>query len=276
RSSRSTERRFPAVRPPTSCRRRYARLRTVRKAAVAIAGLASLALVLAFVAWPRFKRHATAIRRRMERASSTTRFIAGFCTARSRRSASCPAAAGAVRSSCSSTAGTAARFPARFSTGRAAQPGERRAVRGLGRPRTRCARDRRAERRRPQLLPRPSRRALGLLDPARGGPDAERRFHTNGRVAIGGISMGGFGALDLARHDPSRFCAVGGHSAAVWTTAGATARGAFDDAEDVARHGIGSAAAVRNPYAGLPVNWQRHMGAYLQFSARALATCGQG
>ena len=88
--------------------------------------------------------------------------------------------------------------------------------------------------------------------------------------------MGGFGALDLARHDPSRFCAVGGHSAAVWTTAGATARGAFDDAEDVARHGIGSAAAVRNPYAGLPVNWQRHMGAYLQFSARALATCGQG
>jgi S-formylglutathione hydrolase FrmB len=36
------------------------------------------------------------------------------------------------------------------------------------------------------------------------------------RVAIGGISMGGFGAYDLARLDPGRFCAVGGHSAAIW------------------------------------------------------------
>lgn len=36
------------------------------------------------------------------------------------------------------------------------------------------------------------------------------------RVAIGGISMGGFGALDLARIDPARFCAVGAHSAALW------------------------------------------------------------
>ena len=30
------------------------------------------------------------------------------------------------------------------------------------------------------------------------------------RVAIGGISMGGFGAYDLARLHPGRFCAVGG------------------------------------------------------------------
>src|SRR5919198_6181435 len=30
------------------------------------------------------------------------------------------------------------------------------------------------------------------------------------RVAIGGISMGGFGALDLGRIEPKRFCAVGG------------------------------------------------------------------
>jgi len=38
------------------------------------------------------------------------------------------------------------------------------------------------------------------------------------RVAIGGISMGGFGALDLARLAPHRFCAVGRHSAALWVS----------------------------------------------------------
>ena len=50
------------------------------------------------------------------------------------------------------------------------------------------------------------------------------------RVAIGGISMGGFGALDIARLHPHRFCAVGAHSPALWQTAGETAPGAFDDA----------------------------------------------
>jgi S-formylglutathione hydrolase FrmB len=40
------------------------------------------------------------------------------------------------------------------------------------------------------------------------------------RIAIGGISMGGFGALNLARIYPDRFCAVGGHSAALWRTEG--------------------------------------------------------
>jgi enterochelin esterase-like enzyme len=35
------------------------------------------------------------------------------------------------------------------------------------------------------------------------------------RVAIGGISMGGYGAYEIARLDPGRFCAVGGHSAAI-------------------------------------------------------------
>ena len=39
------------------------------------------------------------------------------------------------------------------------------------------------------------------------------------RIAIGGISMGGFGALDLARLHPARFCAVGGHSPALWVAA---------------------------------------------------------
>ena len=57
-----------------------------------------------------------------------------------------------------------------------------------------------------------------------------------GRVAIGGISMGGYGALLLGaqRH----FCAVGGHSPALWFSGADSAAGAFDDAEDYARHDI--------------------------------------
>jgi len=43
------------------------------------------------------------------------------------------------------------------------------------------------------------------------------------RVAIGGISMGGLGAYTLARQEPGRFCAVGGHSAAISPTYDATA-----------------------------------------------------
>jgi S-formylglutathione hydrolase FrmB len=58
------------------------------------------------------------------------------------------------------------------------------------------------------------------------------------RVAVGGISMGGFGAFDLARRAPGRFCAVGGHSPAFWLSAGQTAPGAFDDAADFARHDV--------------------------------------
>jgi S-formylglutathione hydrolase FrmB len=62
------------------------------------------------------------------------------------------------------------------------------------------------------------------------------------RVAIGGISMGGFGAYDLAVLNPGRFCAVGGHSPALWEDASATAPGAFDDAEDFARNDVVGAA----------------------------------
>jgi S-formylglutathione hydrolase FrmB len=58
------------------------------------------------------------------------------------------------------------------------------------------------------------------------------------RVAIGGISMGGFGAFDIARLYPERFCAAGGHSPALWATPEETAEGAFDDAEDFARHNV--------------------------------------
>jgi S-formylglutathione hydrolase FrmB len=84
-------------------------------------------------------------------------------------------------------------------------------------------------------------------------PDAVRRFHTvNGRIAIGGISMGGYGALHIASLRPSEFCAVGGHSAALWTSPGATAPGAFDDAADYERNDV-FAAARRGAFAELPV-----------------------
>jgi hypothetical protein len=50
--------------------------------------------------------------------------------------------------------------------------------------------------------------------------------------------MGGFGALDLARLAPSRFCAVGAHSAALWFSGGETPAGAFDAAADFERHDL--------------------------------------
>ncbi len=130
------------------------------------------------------------------------------------------------------------------------------------------------------------------------------------RVAIGGISMGGFGALDLARLHPRRFCAVGGHSPALWRTGGETAPGAFDDAEDFARHDVVAsarrltrrpvwldagtsdpflpgddafAASLRAAGAHASVHrwpgghngdyWNAHWGDYLRFYARALRRC---
>jgi len=127
------------------------------------------------------------------------------------------------------------------------------------------------------------------------------------RVAIGGISMGGFGALDLARLNPRRFCAVGGHSAALWEQAGQTPAGAFDDAADFGRHDVIAAARsgglrtapVRldagdaDPFlaanrslataVGVPLHtaeggherdyWLAHVDEYMGFYARALARC---
>jgi S-formylglutathione hydrolase FrmB len=83
-------------------------------------------------------------------------------------------------------------------------------------------------------------------------PAVVQRFGADPRrVAIGGISMGGFGAYDIARLNPGRFCAVGGHSPALWRTGGETAPGAFDDAEDFARHDvIGAAEADPSGFAG--------------------------
>jgi S-formylglutathione hydrolase FrmB len=68
-------------------------------------------------------------------------------------------------------------------------------------------------------------------------PAAVRKYDLDGsRVAIGGFSMGGFGALDLARF--KRFCAVGAHSAAMWRTGGETPQGAFDHAEDFEQNDV--------------------------------------
>jgi S-formylglutathione hydrolase FrmB len=76
-------------------------------------------------------------------------------------------------------------------------------------------------------------------------PEVPRRFGADShRVAVGGISMGGFGAYELALQHPSRFCAVGGHSPALWLRGADTAPGAFDDAEDFERHDV--IATVRN------------------------------
>src|SRR3954469_8451127 len=68
------------------------------------------------------------------------------------------------------------------------------------------------------------------------------------RVAGGGVSMGGFGSLDLARLAPRRFCAVGGHSAALWFRGADTPAGAFDDGADFARHDVIAFAHGRTPY----------------------------
>jgi len=142
-------------------------------------------------------------------------------------------------------------------------------------------------------------------------PAAVKRFGADpDRVAIGGISMGGYGAFEIARLRPGRFCAVGGHSAATWLDAGESAPGAFDDAADYARHDVVRLARERgrrpwrkaelwldggdaDPFRGsdrvfahsLGIRfrvwpgghdgryWQRHYRDYLRFYARELARC---
>jgi S-formylglutathione hydrolase FrmB len=70
-------------------------------------------------------------------------------------------------------------------------------------------------------------------------PLVVRRFGIDPqRLAIGGISMGGFGAYDIALHHPGRFCAVGGHSAALWFAGSETAPGAFDSTADFERNDV--------------------------------------
>ncbi len=142
-------------------------------------------------------------------------------------------------------------------------------------------------------------------------PEAIERLHADpDRVAIGGISMGGFGAYDIARLRPQRFCAVGGHSAALWLSGGAPAAGAFDDGEDFGRHDVVAIARSRGraawgtarlwldggsedpfrdggealasalhitmrhwPGAHEGDYWRAHFGSYLRFYGDALAAC---
>jgi poly(3-hydroxybutyrate) depolymerase len=140
-------------------------------------------------------------------------------------------------------------------------------------------------------------------------PVTLRRFRLDPRrVAIGGESMGGFGAFDLGRR--RRFCAVGGHSAALWRTGAETPEGAFDDGDDFARNdvlgfarpGVYGRARVwidvgrSDPFHDADVElarrlgvrphvwpgghgrsyWSEHLGAYLRFYAAALASCPGG
>lgn len=86
-------------------------------------------------------------------------------------------------------------------------------------------------------------------------PAALRRLHADPRrVAIGGTSMGGFGALDIARLNPGRFCAVGGHSAAIFSSARQAMAGAFDGPADFARNDLlALARRGANPYGRTPV-----------------------
>ena len=84
-------------------------------------------------------------------------------------------------------------------------------------------------------------------------PDALTRLHADpARVAIGGLSMGGFGSYDLALSHPGRFCAVGGDSAALWRSGAESAAGAFDSAEDFERNNvIGAARSGGGAYRGV-------------------------
>ena len=118
------------------------------------------------------------------------------------------------------------------------------------------------------------------------------------RVAIGGISMGGFGAYFIARLDPGRFCAVGGHSAAIYPTfagafdviAAATANpklyghaqlwldvGAQDPSFIATDEQLASALHIHLhmwPGGHDFGYWNAHWSDYLGFYAHALATCG--
>ncbi|HKN94028.1 MAG TPA: alpha/beta hydrolase-fold protein [Thermoleophilaceae bacterium] len=137
-------------------------------------------------------------------------------------------------------------------------------------------------------------------------PAAARRFGADpSRVAIGGTSMGGFGALDIARLWPGRFCAVGAHSPAIFTSDRASMARSFDGPADFARHDL---LSLRPSYGSTPVwidvgaqdrfraadvrfareiglqphvwpgqhgshYWRAHMAQYLAFYAKALANC---
>jgi enterochelin esterase-like enzyme len=70
-------------------------------------------------------------------------------------------------------------------------------------------------------------------------PLARKETGYDGRIAFLGWSMGGYGSLLLASElGPDRVFAVVAESAALWTTPGASAAGAFDDREDFLAHDV--------------------------------------
>jgi enterochelin esterase-like enzyme len=58
------------------------------------------------------------------------------------------------------------------------------------------------------------------------------------RRALLGWSMGGYGAILIGERFPERFRAIAAASPALWTSAGDTAEGAFDDADDYRRNDV--------------------------------------
>ena len=113
------------------------------------------------------------------------------------------------------------------------------------------------------------------------------------RVAIGGISMGGYGAYEIARLDPGRFCAVGGHSAAIDpgfdVIAAATANpklyghaqlwldGGAQDPLHATDEQLASALHIHMhvwPGGHDFAYWNAHWSDYLDFYAHAFANCG--
>ena len=146
----------------------------------------------------RRQRRRAAPLRRLARASPTAR-----CR-RWRRSRPAAGRAGRCWSSCTAAAsdGQEANANAAFTAALAAQG-------------SRAPGGRLPQRRRVLLLAPPPERGLGALRARRGHPGGGRSASapTPIAVAIGGISMGGYGAFEIARTRPGRFCAVGGHSA---------------------------------------------------------------
>ena len=128
-------------------------------------------------------------------------------------------------------------------------------------------------------------------------PTVSRRFGVEpGRVAIGGISMGGFGAYDLALLHAGRFCAVvegadfARHDVVgrvrrdpdafgpipVWNDYGSADPFRAYDEGFVDYLERGDADLRAHSWRGGHDNdyWNRHWPAYLRFYAGALANCG--
>jgi S-formylglutathione hydrolase FrmB len=88
-------------------------------------------------------------------------------------------------------------------------------------------------------------------------PEVVRRTDADPRrVAVGGISMGGFGAYHLGIEHPRRFCGVGGHSPALWLSFAESSDfpEAFDDAGAFAENDlVGTVREDPNAFGETPV-----------------------